>query len=44
MYIIIERKNRIGFRYYSIYFNDKLVLITKNKLIADSYKEINNGK
>ena len=30
-----------GYRYYTVYFQNRLVIITKNKKVADEYLELN---
>jgi len=41
-YQVEERHHIIsGYRYYTVYFQDRLVIITKNKRIADEYIELN---
>ena len=39
----VEEHNHVisGYRYYTVYFQHKLIIITKNKKVADEYLKIN---
>jgi len=39
----VEERNHVisGYRYYTVYFQNRLVIITKNKKVADEYIELN---